>query len=263
MKSKVTILDVAAQGGCVHLVGLGGPERAPRVCRRGHSRGGSPPWLSQLGWVPSLRRPEPVGSQSVCRPGWCWSAHRKSSSRTPSSRGSSRASSPSLSCTGSPSCSRWRRAGGRPCSATGRWPSTTASRGLPHRHSRDDARVRLVTELGLPAVAVNSAPRCSPAPRCARTTGRAGRLWTEVIALGHRRVAHVAGRGASSTRVSASRSGGRRGEGRAGARPARLRRLHDRERQPGRGRVARRAGARPRRPSCAATTSWRSGSSRG
>lgn len=60
--------------------------------------------------------------------------------------------------------------------------------------SQDDARVRLVTDLGLPAVAVNSSPRCTLAS--VRQDHRPGlaELMDHVIALGHQRVAHVAGR---------------------------------------------------------------------
>lgn len=60
--------------------------------------------------------------------------------------------------------------------------------------SQHDARVRLVTELGLPAVAVNAAQRCTIA--AVRQDHRPGlaELVDEVIALGHRRIAHVAGR---------------------------------------------------------------------
>lgn len=60
--------------------------------------------------------------------------------------------------------------------------------------ARHDARVGLVTELGLPAVAVNSAPRCVlPSVRQDHGPGLL-ELVEEVIALGHRRIAHVAGR---------------------------------------------------------------------
>ena len=60
--------------------------------------------------------------------------------------------------------------------------------------SQHDARVRLVNELGLPAVAVNAAQRCAVA--AVRQDHRPGlvELMDEVIALGHRRIAHVAGR---------------------------------------------------------------------
>ena len=60
--------------------------------------------------------------------------------------------------------------------------------------ARDDARVRLVTELGLPAVAVNSSLRCSlPSVRQDHRPGLT-ELMDRVISLGHKRVAHVAGR---------------------------------------------------------------------
>ncbi len=60
--------------------------------------------------------------------------------------------------------------------------------------ARDDARVRLVTELGLPAVAVNSSLRCSlPSVRQDHRRGLV-ELMDQVISLGHRRIAHVAGR---------------------------------------------------------------------
>jgi DNA-binding LacI/PurR family transcriptional regulator len=60
--------------------------------------------------------------------------------------------------------------------------------------ARNDARVRLVTELGLPAVAVNSSPRCAlPSVRQDHVPGLR-ELLEEVVALGHRRIAHVAGR---------------------------------------------------------------------
>ena len=60
--------------------------------------------------------------------------------------------------------------------------------------SQDDARVRLVRDLGLPAVAVNSSPRCAlPSVRQDHRPGLA-ELLRETISLGHKRIAHVAGR---------------------------------------------------------------------
>jgi DNA-binding LacI/PurR family transcriptional regulator len=60
--------------------------------------------------------------------------------------------------------------------------------------STEDARAGLVTDLGLPAVAVNSSPRCSlPSVRQDHRSGLA-ELVDEVISLGHKRIGHVAGR---------------------------------------------------------------------
>ena len=109
--------------------------------------------------------------------------------------------------------------------------------------ARDDARVRLVTELGLPAVAVNSSPRCSlPSVRQDHRPGLV-ELMDEVVSSGHKRIAHVAGRRGfihTRQRVEVWRSA--LANAGLGARPARVRRLLDREWQQGGRRDARDAG---------------------
>lgn len=60
--------------------------------------------------------------------------------------------------------------------------------------SIDDPRVALVSELGLAAVAINSAPGCAIASVRQDQTAGFGELVRRVVDLGHRDIAHVAGR---------------------------------------------------------------------
>lgn len=60
--------------------------------------------------------------------------------------------------------------------------------------SVDDPRVALVSELGLPAVAINSAPGCAITSVRQDQTAGFGELVRRVVELGHRDIAHVAGR---------------------------------------------------------------------
>ncbi|MGO4601988.1 LacI family DNA-binding transcriptional regulator [Terrabacter sp. 2YAF2] len=192
MKSRVTILDVAAQAGVSISSVSAALNGRPGVSE--DTRGRIVDVAQQLGWVPSLRGRSLSGRKAYAV-GLMLERSSEVIESDPFFAGFIAGVESVLERQGFALVLQVASSRG---SAVQRYRQLA----LDHRvdgvfltdMSQDDARVRLVTDLGLPAVAVNSAPRCAlPSVRQDHRPGLV-ELMEEVIALGHRRVAHVAGR---------------------------------------------------------------------